>query len=313
MYKRRDSWYSDFVYQGQRYVKSWGPVSKTVAKEKDRKLRTEVAEGKFQRRGENPPFPKLMDRYLEWSQVNKRPGSYQRDLASTKHLKAAFGKRRLDGITAWAVEHYKKERREAGGMPATVNRELACLRHMLNKAVEWGLARENPMRGVKLFREDNQRTRILSEEEEARLLAACQESRSWRLRLVILTALHTGMRKGEILSLKKEDVDFQARYITVGQTKNGHGRRIPLNATLKGALLEAVRQSRSEYVFGGEDGRPVVNIKRGWQAALKRAGIDGVTFHTCRHTFGTRLVMRRGPRDGRRADGAPDVEDDAAL
>jgi len=177
-------------------------------------------------------------------------------------------------------------------MPATVNRELACLRHMLNKAVDWGLARANPMRGVKLFREENQRTRILSEDEEARLLAACEESRSWRLKLIVLTALHSGMRKGEILRLRKADVDFQAGFVNVEQSKSGHGRRIPLNATLREALLGAVGQSSSEYMFGGDNGQPVVNLKTGWQAALKRAGIEGVTFHTCRHTFGTRLVMK---------------------
>jgi len=292
VYKRSDAWYSDFTYQGQRYVKSWGPVSKTVAREKDRKLRTEVAEGRFQRRGENPPVSKLVEQYLEWSRVNKRPKSHIRDVSSTKHLLAAFGDRRLDGIAAWAVERYKKERRDAGAMPATVNREVACLRHMLNKAVEWGIARANPMRGVKLFREDNKRIRILSPEEEVRLLAACESSRTWQLKPIVLTALNTGMRKGEILGLKKGEVDFQAGYITVEQSKNGHSRRIPLNAALREALQKAFRQSDSGYVFAGGDGRPLTDFKKGWWKALEAAGISGLRFHDLRHTFGSRLVMK---------------------
>jgi len=66
------------------------------------------------------------------------------------------------------------------------------------------------------------------------------------LKLIVLTALHSGMRKGEILRLRKADIDFQAGFVNVEHSKNGHGRRIPLNAALRGALLEAVGQSDSE-------------------------------------------------------------------
>jgi len=82
---------------------------------------------------------------------------------------------------------------------------------------------------------------------------------------------------GEEARLRKADIDFQAGFVNVEYTKSGHSRRIPLNAVLREALLEAVRQSGSEHVFGGENGRPVENIKKGWRSALRRAGIDLVT------------------------------------
>jgi integrase len=96
---------------------------------------------------------------------------------------------------------------------------------MFSKAIQWGYARENPVRQVKLFKENNAIVRNLTPQEKDRLLAYC----SARIRPIVITALHTGMRKGEILNLTWSDVDLEKGIITVRDSKNHETRYIPIN------------------------------------------------------------------------------------
>ena len=134
--------------------------------------------------------------------------------------------------------------------------------------------------------------RILSEEEETRLLEAVKLStKSQHLEPIIITALNTGMRKGEILNLKWSNVDFKTGHILVGGTKNGGMRKIPMNDKLTLTLERGKKVSRGEFVFS-ENGRPYLDVKRGWWTALRKAGIENFRFHDLRHTFGSRLGMK---------------------
>lgn len=139
--------------------------------------------------------------YLIWAKEDKK--SAGRDLTSLKHLVAAFGHRKLSDIHSFLVENHKIRRRaektpkDASVQPATINRELACLKRMLNLAVKWGKLQHNPISEVKLFKEPKGPARFLSEEEATRLIEACSET----IRPIIITALNTGMRLCEILTL----------------------------------------------------------------------------------------------------------------
>ncbi len=106
----------------------------------------------------------------------------------------------------------------------------------------------------------------------------------------LITALNTGMRKGEILSLKWSNVDFKNGVIVVEGTKNGEIRKIPMNQKLTQALQNDKKVSKGEYVFS-ENGKPYQDLKTGWWSALKKAKIEGFRFHDLRHTFGSRLGM----------------------
>ena len=112
MYKRGNCWYSDFVYKGERYVKSLGPVSKSVATGEDMRFRTEVADVKYARKKTDITFEKLAELCLEWSEVNKRPKSFVRDQSSLKHLLPHFQGNRLSKITPFMIERYKTDRRK---------------------------------------------------------------------------------------------------------------------------------------------------------------------------------------------------------
>lgn len=185
------------------------------------------------------------------------------------------------------IEKYKAERL-AEVSPATVNRELANLKNMYTKAIEWGYVKSNPVKKVKFLKEPPGRLRYLKAEEVDALLKACAD----HLRPIVITALNTGMRRGELFNLKWTDVDLKNRKITVVNTKNNESRVIPINQTLYKELIEISDESKGEYVFPDRKGHPFKDIKKSFSTALKRAKIEDFRFHDLRHTFGSHLVMQ---------------------
>ena len=174
---------------------------------------------------------------------------------------------------------------------ATVNRCLACLRHMMNKAVSWDMLKLNPFAGGDslTLKENNQRLRFLSETEIRALLFQCQPY----LREIVECALHTGMRKSEMLNLKWSQIRNDHIYLT--KTKSKISRQIPINNDLA-ALFKQIRQRQhltSEYIFTYQ-GRRIESVKTAFLAALRRAGIEDFRFHDLRHSFASWFIMRGG-------------------
>ncbi|GAN33481.1 MAG: site-specific integrase [Candidatus Brocadia sp. AMX2] len=143
------------------------------------------------------------------------------------------------------------------------------------------------VRKVKQLEENNKRLRYLTIEELQRLLGCC----SPHLKPIVLVSVNTGMRKGEILNLKWDQVDLRHNFILLDKTKNGERREIPINSTLKELFASMPRSLESECVFVDKNGKPYGNIKRGFHTALKKAGIRDFHFHDLRHTFASHLVM----------------------
>ena len=170
---------------------------------------------------------------------------------------------------------------------ATVNREVACLKHIFTKAIEWGIVQKNPGKRVKLLRERNTRLRYLDEKEIRRLHDACAE----HLKPIVTMALNTGMRKEEILSLKWKDVDFRSRIISILDTKNLESREIPMNDIAYQTLVDIRKIHGSPWVFCKRNGERYGNIRKAFEGAKKRARIVDFRFHDLRHTFASYLVM----------------------
>jgi integrase len=163
---------------------------------------------------------------------------------------------------------------------------------MFNMAIKWRKAQSNPVREVRLFKEPEGKDRILSPEEEAGLLEAARATnRALHLEPLIMMALKTGMRKSEVLGLEWSDVDIVNRIVTVEGTKDGHIRKIPMSPKLTEILDRVRKMGQSEYVFVDRAGKPFKSFRTSWDNALKKAGIENLTFHSLRHTFGTRLGM----------------------
>ena len=169
--------------------------------------------------------------------------------------------------------------------PATLNRELACMRYMFNLAIGDGKAEKNPVLGVKFEKENNERDRILSEDEFQKLL---DKTPSY-LKLILLTAYLTGMRKNEILKLLWDRVDLKGGFIRLRpeDTKSGDGRAIPLNKELTELFKDTIKCLHHDYVFA-RDNKPIKNIRKSFEGACAEAGIEDFTFHDFRHTFVTR-------------------------
>ena len=189
------------------------------------------------------------------------------------------------------VEQYQTGRLKKGNKPASVNRVLAVLSHMFTKAVEWEMVEEEilkKIRRVKMLPEHNRRLRYLSKEECQKLINACEP----HLQPIIIAALNTGMRKGEILNLKWENIDLRNGFILLEITKNGDRRELPVNNTLRACLQSLQRRLDVPYVFYDKaTGKPYKFIRRSFNTACRRAGIRDFRFHDLRHTFASHLVM----------------------
>ncbi|CAN5889986.1 hypothetical protein BH18ACI4_BH18ACI4_16460 [soil metagenome] len=181
---------------------------------------------------------------------------------------------------------------------ATVNRELALLRRMFNVAQREGWIAHNPFAmGEPLvsIADEKKRERILTREEERRLLEACSDTRRRHLRPILICALDTGMRQGEILTLRWRDVDLDHGTITVAafNTKTMRSRTISVTVRLARELEAIAAQSPKrpdDLVFGISD-----NVKRSFDVVRRAAGIADVRFHDLRHTAATRLVSAHIP------------------
>ncbi len=291
VFLRNNSWYINFWYKGKQYRESVGPVTKGIAKEKLVIRKREVIQGEYKPKEVRVSFKKFSEQYMKYSKGNKRPKSSLRDDCCLKHLLPFFGGKGLSEISPFLIEKYKLGRKNEEAAVRTINIELATLRHIFSMAMKWKKARGNPVKEVRFLKQTEEKDRILSEEEEKRLLETVRTApKEKHLEPIILTALHTGMRKGEILNLRWSNVDFKNRVIVVEGTKNGEVRKIPMNKKLTEVLESAKKEAEGEYVFS-ENGKPYGDVKSGWWTALKKAKIEGFRFHDLRHTFGSRLGM----------------------
>jgi len=173
---------------------------------------------------------------------------------------------------------------------STSNRYLGALSHVFTVAVkEWGWALDNPCLKVRRMREPRGRVRFLSDDERHRLLAECRASRSPHLYTLVVLALSTGARKGELVGLRWADVDLDRGTLTFNDTKNGDRRSVPL----VGHALDLLRAlpRGAGLVFLGPQAGHRTNFQHGWDAAVKRAGLKDVVFHTLRHSAASYLAM----------------------
>lgn len=282
VYKKGQNYYIDYYADGRRKREKVGP-SKKLAETVLQKRLVEVAEGKFLdiRKEKQTALEAFIKEYLVYSKTNKAANTHELDKMATRNLLGFCGNLELKEITSFKLEQYKNARFK-GVSKATVNREFTTLKHMFGMAVKWGHLHNNPAQGVRKFKEPAGRLRYLSDKEVENLVRECKPG---YFRMVILLALNTGMRKGEILGLKWADVDFENRLIHIDKTKTNERRDIPINDLLHEALRQYKEHIREERLFKYED------IKRSFHSACKRAGIENFRFHDLRHTFASHLVM----------------------
>lgn len=240
----------------------------------------------------------LIDRYIEkvipYKQSSGR--DYKQQL---EYWKKELGHVLLSDFTPASIVEKRDEL--ASGMtnrgqrsPATVNRYLAALSHACTIAVkEWGWIEDSPMRKVSKLKEPRGRVRFLSDNERDALLKSSKNTSYAHLHLIIVLALSTGARKGEILKLRWADIDDGRKQIILHETKNGERRVIPLSGYARSIMLEheKVRRIDSDMLFPSKTGQSPFDIKKSWGSALAAAGIEDFRFHDLRHSAASYLAM----------------------
>lgn len=264
----------------------------------------------------------IENKYKPWAIANHK--QYGETLRLLKRNFSSLYDKRMSAITAWELQKWRAERAKAGAKTATINRAVTTLKALLNKAVEWGVIDSNPLQPVKPMKIDNKGSiRYLKQEEEARLretldnrelaLRMGRESgNAWRdarayplmptisghfadyLKPLVLLALNTGLRRGELFTLLWRAIDMQKKILTVvgENAKSGHTRHVPLNSEAMELLKNWKRQSKGEYVFSSPvTNLPFNNINNAWETLRTKAKLSDFRFHDLRHSFASKLVM----------------------
>ncbi len=332
--QRGDYWIRWHCTEGHRHRERIGPVGLAVQEHGARRKEVEKARRlglpycpdverakRLAEQQKSIPFKEIADDFLAYAKVNKRD---QKDPQRMARLLGVFGRKLAAEITPDDVEAYKvnpplqkpprQAKKKQGDTkkpkkppepkplsPATVNRDLALLKATFNRAMKSGKVDTNPVKAVKLFKENNARTRCLTDEEEARLYGVLPDY----LKPFLTVALNTGMRWGELARLAWADVDFYTGTLHVRESKSGEGRRIPMNRIVREALqavrreqiqkarenVEGEREILSPLVFCAPQGGFLRNFGRDWYPALRKAEIPDFRWHDTRHTAASRLVM----------------------
>jgi integrase len=293
--RQSKDWYINYRVNGKRYKRRIGPNKKLAEQVL---MDIEVKKAKGEHLGSHDEkeimFVEFAEEYLRFARGTEAPSTYAGNVKEMQRLLRSF-ESYLSKLTTAQIEKYKITRGE-GVTPATVNRELALLKHMLTKAVEWGYLKNNPAKPVKLLKEPPGRLRYLEADEIERVLDNCgHDPRAPYLGPIVLMALHTGMRLGEIVGLRWDDIDLKHRLISITKTKNNERKTIPINDILYEELSRLPRHVTSPYLFCHPDGARILRVDRSFHGALKRAGIDKFRFHDLRHTFASHLAMRGIP------------------
>jgi integrase len=297
VFQKNGTWWIDFYHQGQRVRRKVGS-SKKLAELALADVRLKAAKNEFL--GICEPkrirFKDFGEEYLEYSQANKRKATFERDaMIVRKKLVPLWGGEQLNRITPKMVEDYKLSRSKLL-RPSTVNRDLNVVKALFNKAIAWSYIKESPAKPIKPMKVRKGIDRFLSEQEVGALLDACQGAQKIYLYPVVCIAIFAGLRRGEILRLRWEDVDFKANKLHVvsregAPTKNGESRSVPMNRTLREILRRHPRRLDTPYLFHHPDGKPFDQIDNSFSSVRRRSGIAYFRFHDLRHTFASHLVM----------------------
>ena len=274
---------------------------KTDAKDWAKQTESAIKEGRHfkTREAKRHTFAEMVDRYSR-EVLSRKPEKKRED--QERHLawwRERLGSYALADVTpallagqrevlSREITHYGTER-SAG----TVNRYLISLSHVFTVASqEWEWIEQNPVRKVRKLTEPRGRVRFLSDDERQRLLEACQRSRNPRLYPLVVLALSTGARQGELLALRWRDLDWQRQVAVLHDTKNRERRALPITGHAR-ELLQAmakVRRIDSDLIFAGPTGK--ATFPRGaWQGALRAAKIEDFRFHDLRHSAASYLAM----------------------
>lgn len=292
-------------YKARVRIKGYPYISRvfdrrTDAREWIRRTEAEIRAGRFRStsRRVRKTLGEVIDQYIV--EVMPEKAGSCRQLNQLMWWKAELGKHYLDSITPAEIREKKtslKRQIVRGGRErsnASVNRYLAALSHVYSESIKvWGYVDSNPLRSIRRMKEPPGRCPILNSEDRGSLLAACKDSPLPSLYPIVVLAISTGMRKGEILNLRIEDVDLRVGWVRLARSKNGEGRGIPLGQKAIGALKDYLRETgiQSTLLFPNpKNSDEPIAIDRAWRTARDQAGLTKVGIVTGKDRKGCQLA-----------------------
>jgi integrase len=298
-----DNWFISFYKAGKEISQVVGP-SRKMAEAAHAKQVTAIREGRFFDRSDDYTWTDAVDKFRKWFAANTMPKTIAMYENSLKMLGPHFDQYYLSQITPEMVDDFKSLRLLTV-TNSTVNRDLATIKRLFSlMCEEWRLIHHNPLHSVKKLKENPSRIRFLSDDEANKLLAACDKKegdgrRSTWLRMAVLIALNTGIRKETITSLRWDEVDFKASFIKA-RTKGEKMTSVPIVPELKEAIesyhkVQKAKTVLSPYLFPSHKDarRPIrADIHGSFDNACKAAGIKDFRFHDLRHTFARNFYKR---------------------
>lgn len=315
--KHGNIWYYRFQIRGVRYCRAVPEArTKWQAEQAEAKAKDDVFNNRYASEPSNITMKEFVEKvFLPWSTEEKR--SWRNDVSRAKAILAYFKTKRMREITKEHVNIYRKQRlvsqngRGGTRAPASVDREIQLLSRIFSLAIERGLLYVNPCSSIKLCNVGNIVVKYLTVEDEEKLIPHLTGRRKHLLDILLID-LHTGMRRTELLSLHRRQIDFIRDEIVLTQTKSGKPRTIPIHEEIRPILHRLYwNAGASGYLFENpKTGKPITDIKNGWRTALRLAGIPHIPFHCAgRHTFGTRAAMGgSSPGDIREIMGHADIK-----
>ncbi len=314
LYKRGNVYWYNFFRKGVRFQASTGVRRKADAEIIENAKKTEIAMAQVgiqppRQRAEVPRFADAMKQFLAWSAVEHatKPATTRRYEVSSKALLRFFGQQGLDKLDSGDVERFRDWRRIQTAqqkptkhatpkttcqiMPATVNRELACLKALFTYFVRRKVVESNPVDGIKMLREERSFNTLSQEQERAYLAQA-----SPLLAQIAILILETGMRPDEVYGLRRDDLHLEDGYYfnRHGKTPSAR-RRVPLTARARQVITDRLDSTLGEFLFPGNVvGRHIVKINAAHTGALLRSGLPKFRLYDLRHTFATRFVESGG-------------------
>jgi integrase len=257
------------------------------AKETERRIK--LGQFNFAAHNKHHTYTDLLHR-MEGDGAFDLQRSFKNCRSQFAYWKQRLGAYALIHITPELIAQERKTLTESTRGPATINRYIAVLSSTFSyaaKKLRW--IAENPCRNILKLKEGSGRDRILNDEEIARLLDACKQSKSKLLYPIVLFALTTGARRGEILKLEWRHVDLDKGIAFLTETKNGRPRSVALSDPVIAELkaLHNIRHPSKPLVFASKTVFGQIDIKKTWMQAVQRAGLIDYHFHDLRHQFAT--------------------------
>lgn len=290
-------------------IKGFPPKSATFSKKSDAHKWALATENELRERkhfryiGEDKfTVAQIIDRYLKdvLPFKDKLERSKSTEFHQLQWWKQQLGDFKLNelrrSIIAEARDKLRQSKNRYGRLyaPATVNKYISAISNVMNIAAhEWEIMRENPIVGVGKLKEPRGRDRFLSKEEIIRLISVCKIDVNRLILPIVLIALHTGARRGEILGLKWPDIDFERHIALLHNTKNGEKRKLPLYGSAYNELVKLRKRTRSKsgYVFSLPKSNKPIGIKETWNRVRRNACLEDFRFHDLRHTAASYLAM----------------------